>query len=117
MKKTIRILALFVTIVLLVGALTACSISEVDLIGTWSCSYHHNGELIVASIVFNGDGTYGKAIVKEDSISSESGDYEIKGNKVILYDSSASTYHGIRTEYKYKDGGLVNNDHIFTKSN
>lgn len=117
MNKIIRKISLCVVFALVVAVLAGCGLSEEDAVGTWSGTYTYNGnEFSVAFTLYN-DGTYDKVIFKNGSLSStETGDYEVKGNQVILYDSSSLTYHGTSTRYNYKNGMLENNDHYFMKN-
>ncbi len=106
MKKAIS-LALVMAMALL--ALCACGLEASDVVGTWKDSYTYDGNQISVVLVLQDDGYYGKITSKNGSVSKvESGEYEIDGRTVILYDSSAATYHGAYTEYKYKGGHLVN---------
>ena len=117
MKKMKKILSLCLVAVMLCTMLTACGgPSKEDVIGTWSGSYIYNGNEFSQAFVLNPDGTYAKATTKNGELSStETGDYEIDGSDVVLYDSSSLTYHGDAIRYEYKDGVLINADHKFMK--
>lgn len=116
MKTMTRSISLCLVVALLAVMLVACGVSEEDMVGTWSGAYVYEGNNFGVGMVFNSDGTYAKVVLKNGQMSSsESGEYEVKGNKVILYDSDSLTYHGSFTEYKYKNGTLENNGHYFTK--
>lgn len=117
MKNITKILCLCLAVALLAAALTACGLSEDEAVGTWTGTYTYNGNSFSVAIVLEADGSYAKATKKNGSLSStETGDYEVKGGKVILYDSDSVVYHGESTVYKYKSGALVNNDHYFYKN-
>ena len=117
MKKLTKIISLCVMVALLVSTLAACGLSEAEAVGTWSGTYTYNGNDFSVAIVLESDGSYAKVTMKNGMLSSsETGDYEIKGNKVTLYDSDSIVYHGKSITYKYKNGALVNNDHYFYKN-
>ena len=117
MKKIAKIIALVLVITTVLALFTGCGgPSPQELAGTYVGSYEYNGNLISVAVVINEEGQYASATVKNGQVSSsETGDYEVKGNKVKLYDSSAATYHGICTVYKYKNGTLENNGHKLVK--
>ncbi len=115
MRTTVRNISLCLVIVLLIGILAACGISKDELVGSWTGTYTYNGNRFDVAIVFKSSGSYSKATMKNGTLSStETGDWEIKGGKVILY-SDAATYHGVSTTYNYKGGKLENNNHYFSK--
>lgn len=116
MKNVVKRISLCLVLVMMMGILASCGLSKEDAVGTWTGTYTYNGNTFTVAIILNEDGTYAKATMKNGSLSStETGDYEIKGNKVILYDDSAVVHHGVSTEYKYKNDQLVNNDHYYSK--
>ena len=116
MKKTIRTIALVLALTMLTVTLAACGVTMDEAEGTYVGSYVYDGNDFTVAIVLTDDGTYAKVTMKNGEMSgAESGDYEIKGTKVRLYDDSAITYHGKCTEYKYKKGTLTNNGHTFSK--
>lgn len=118
MSRNKKAIIICLIMLLVCAVMTSCGISEAEAIGTWSCAYTYNGNDFDSAFQLSEDGTYVKIVMKNGSLSStETGEYEVKGNKVILYDSSAMTYHGKSMEFKYKDGVLINADHEFEKVN
>lgn len=116
MKKVLKAISLCTVLVMLLSLLAGCSVSKDDLVGTWTGSWEYNGKKITSAIVFKADGTYGMSTLSGwDVSSSEAGEYEIKGNKVILYDSSSAVYHGNYMELTYRNGKLENNGHYYSK--
>ena len=117
MKRIVKVTALLMVSLFMLLTLTACfGVSKDEVVGTYSGSYVHNGNEYSVGIVLGEDGTYAEVVIKNGELSSsETGDFEIKGNKVLLYDSESSTYHGICTKYKFKKDTLINNGHEFTK--
>ena len=95
--------------------LCACGISREEAAGAWSGTYEYHGNQFSVAFVLEADGDYAKVTLKNGSLSSaEDGTWEVKGGKVILHEDGDM---GISTEYKYKGGALVNNDHYFYKNN
>lgn len=116
MKKLGRVLALSLVVAMLLALVTGCSPSVEEVVGTYVGTYEYEGESISVAVVIADDGRYAKAVVKRGEVtSSEVGDYEIKGNKIKLYDSSSAVYHGKYTVYKYKNGTIENNGHKLVK--
>ena len=115
-KKTLRMLALCMAMLLMALTLTACGPSEEEVVGLYGGSYEYNGNTYSVGIVITAEGRYAKSTLKNgESNGSEVGDWEVKGSKVILYTDDSHTYHGTSTTYKWKDGQLENNGHYFTK--
>ena len=114
MKKTLCILAA----ILMVISLVSCnSVSKEDLVGTWSGAWTYNGNVIAEGITFYSDGNYDMVMLKNDSVYKvQNGDYEIKGDKVLVYNGDSIVHHGEWMEYTYKDGKLENNGHYLEKS-
>ena len=118
MKKTIRAVSVCLVVVMIISTLVACSPSVEEVVGTYSGSYTYNGNRFNVVIMLYDDGTYVKAIGKNGSVSSvESGDYEIRGNEIRLYDSDTVVEHGSWTDYKYSKDTLENNGNKLTKEN
>ena len=116
MKKIIKITSICLILTLALSFLVGCSVDKQEVVGTYVGSYEYNGNIFTKTIGLDNDGTYTELTLKNGEYSSlESGDYEIKGSKIRLYDSDSATYHGSWTEYKYKNGTIENNDHVYTK--
>lgn len=116
MTKLKKLTSLLIVMSMLAILCSGCGLSEDDAVGTWSGTYEYNGNSFAVVFALMSDGTYEKITMKNGETSSmEDGDWEVKGNKVTLYDSSAVTYHGQSTVYTYKSDALVNNDHYFYK--
>ncbi|MBR5239585.1 MAG: hypothetical protein IKW04_03280 [Clostridia bacterium] len=114
--KVTRVTTALLAVVLLICTLTACSPSMKEVAGTYTGSYRFNGDYISVCIILSEDGTYVKATSRgSGGTSTETGDFEIKGKQVILYDSDSPTYHGMSSTYNYQKGVLENNGHQFTK--
>ena len=117
MKTTVKLVALILTVSLLAVLFASCGPSKEDIVGTWTSTYEYKGNTYNAAIVFESSGKYARVTYKNGSISStESGDYEISGSKVTMYDSSATVTHGISSTLTYKSGKLSNSIYTLTKS-
>ena len=117
MKTLFKSIAICLVAVFILGVFSACAPSPQEVAGTYTGTYEYNGNIISVTMTL-GVSEYSKITLKNGSISAqESGDYEIKGNKIILYDASSIVYHGMSTPYKYKDGVMENNGHKFYKTN
>ncbi|MBQ3107715.1 MAG: hypothetical protein IJC68_03785 [Firmicutes bacterium] len=115
-KKTLRMLALCMAVLLMALTLTACGPSEEEVVGGYGGSYEYKGNLFAVGIVLTAEGRYAKTTLKNgENNGSEMGDWELKGSKVICYPDDSLTYHGTSITYKWKNGQLENNDHYFTK--
>lgn len=114
-----KFLCLLLTIVVSVS-LVACGgnkeSANFTLEGTYAKAHTYQGNEVVIIITLKSDGTYLKTIVKDDWISSsESGDYELIGDEVNLYDSDSPVYHGAATVYSFKNGNLTGPDSVYKK--
>ena len=110
MKKTIAMLCI---IVMLTCMLASCGASLNDLIGTWHSDYTYNGSKYSVTFYIDEDGSYGEVTFKNGVLhSTESGDVEIEGSTVYLHPTGSKS----RTVFTYKDGTLLNGDHVYTKS-
>lgn len=108
-----KIIALVLAAMMCCVLLSACGISESDAVGTWSGTYVYDGNNFAVAFILSADGEYSKATVKNGEVSStETGVWEIDGGKVVLHKDGN---FGVSTEYKFKGGALVNNDHEFYK--
>lgn len=93
------------------------SVSDKDIIGTWTGEYEYKGSTFNVVIVFESSGKYARVTYKNgETSSSEKGDYEISGNKITMYDSSALVEHGKSTSLTYNSGKLSNSTYTLTKS-
>ena len=119
MTKTIRTVTLVTLLSLMLVCLSGCFLflSEDDVVGTWTGTYVYNGNDFAVAFALSPDGTYEYISLKNGEFNKmENGDWEVKGNKVILYDDSSVTYHGMSSTFTFKRGALVNNDHYFYKA-
>ena len=115
MKTLFKSIAICLVAVFVLGAFTACSPKPEDVAGTYVGTYVYNGNTFTKTITL-GVAEYGEITYKNGEFSSEeSGIYEIKGNKLLLYDSSSIVDRGAWSEYKYKNGVLENAGHKFVK--
>lgn len=115
MKKN-HFFSILLCIIFTLFTFAACKPSKEDVVGTYVGSYTYSGTLYTVAIILEEDGTYAKATVKNGVLSSsETGDYEIKGREIRLYDDDSVVYHGSYTAYKYKKDVLKNNGHKFVK--
>lgn len=106
MKKITKIISFCLILCLLLSVFAACSVSKTSIVGTWICSLdgvtlESDGSYIMASMSYSGDIT-----------SAEFGNYVIRGNKVILKDSST----GKKTTFKYRNGKLICDGKTYKKS-
>lgn len=104
-------------ILTILGILLVCSIpTQSEIEGIWGTQYTYDGDEYLIVFELDDDGSYYKIKYKNQMFDSiESGDYEIKGLKVCLYDDSALTYHGISTNYSYFLGTLKNGKHTYNQ--
>ena len=117
MKTSVKIVASVLVLSLFALFIASCGISDKDIIGTWTGEYEYNGNTFNVAIVFESSGKYARVTYKNGAISStESGEYEIHGSEVIMYDSSALVYHGVSSSLKYKSGKLASSTYTLTKS-
>ena len=111
--KATRLIATLMTILLLGTFLVSCAPSVEDVEGTYIGTYEYNGNEYTVAIILFDDGTYASATSKNGAKpSTQSGDFEIKWNKIVLYDVGPD---GAWAEYKYSKGVLTNNNHKFYK--
>lgn len=112
MKRGISLL-IAITIILSLAACGSSSSDSGELIGVWSGSWEYAGRDINCSVQFKRDGTYvDNTYVNHELQTPETGTWEMKGNKVILYIDGNK---GHLQEYKYSGGKLINNGHSLTK--
>lgn len=117
MKKTLKALCLGLVVVFVLSTFTACGISKEEAVGMWECSYTYEGSSYYALFELESDGTFAKVTLKDGNYNTyTSGDWELEGRTLKLYDSEALTYHGQWMEFKYKNGGFENGDHLYTKT-
>ncbi len=107
MRQSLRIVSLCLLATMLLGILCGCNVSEDNVIGTWTGSYTFNGNSYTVCTIIDASGAYSKVTVKNGlSYTSETGDWEIKGSKIYLYDDSSAVHHGEATVYTYSNGQL-----------
>lgn len=111
MKKMRMAVAVLLALTLCL-ALTACGVSKDDVVGTWTGTWTYNGNSFAKAFVLSENGTYASTTLKNGAYhETQTGTYAISGNKVELHpENEAGT-----TVYKYKNGTLINNDHVFVK--
>ena len=82
-KTSAKVMVLVLVITTVLALFTGCGgPSPQELAGTYVGSYEYNGNLISVAVVINEEGQYASATVKNGQVSSsETGDYEVKGNK------------------------------------
>ncbi len=104
-------------ILTILGILLVCSVpTQNEIEGIWGTQYTYDGDEYLVVFELDDDGSYYKIKYKNQMFESlESGDYEIKGLEVCLYDDSALTYHGISTNYSYFLGTLKNGKHTYNR--
>lgn len=114
MKKLLSL----VLAIMLIMSMVGCSVSEKDVAGRYVGSYSSGGASYRVIISLDESGSYMKTMMKDGRIHSiEEGDWELDGNEVTLYDSSALTHHGVATKYDCNGETLENNGHEFVKQN
>ena len=116
MKKLKFALAL-VLLAALCLSLVGCGLSEEDAVGTWGGTYTYNGSTITVVFQLFEDGTYLKMVERDGNMQDlDMGTYTVEkgllGTKVVL----ESDIDSATTTYEYKNGGLYNNNHKFTKA-
>ena len=117
MKKTTKLLSLIMAISIVLIALTACSVSKDDLIGTWKGEWTYNGAKYSGTIVFKYTGYFTLITYKNGVINSYvTGDYEIDGKTIRLYDDSSLVHHGEAQVFEYKSGKLTSGVSTYTKA-
>lgn len=110
--KKFKLTVVVALIIAMCVSMTACGLSKEDVVGTWSGGYVHEGSTYGVAFILNSDGSYTKAVYKDNGMDSiDIGTYTVKGKKVTL----DSNYNAGTITYKYKGGALVNNGHEFTK--
>ncbi len=117
MKRVVKMTSLCLIISVMITLFTACSPSMKDVIGTYSGTYTHNENDYTIVITLTEDGKYVKTKAKNDgNPTTETGNFEIDGKSVLLYDSDSITPQGSYTRYQYKNNILENNNHEFVKA-
>lgn len=108
-----RLVSVTLAFLLCFVALTACDttseerISKGELIGVWTKTAYENGARFDKEVVFRNDSTYTYTTWKNGNFyRTESGDFEVTGNEVRLYDETAITYHGVAIILRYENGSL-----------
>ncbi len=109
--KKIKMVVAFILLSILCMSAVSCA-SKSKFVGTWEGSWTYNGNKIDRMFTLQEDGTYSEITYRNNiKSSSETGTYEISGNSVILSPEGESS----TTEYTYKNGYLINNDHKMAK--
>lgn len=118
MKNTIKKLSLLLALVIVFCALASCAVSKDDLIGTWKGEWTYNGDKYSGTITLKYTGYYTQTVYKNGIIHSyETGDYEIDGKTVRLYNDDALVHHGEAHVFKYSNGKLTSGVSVYTKAN
>ncbi len=116
-KKKAPILIILGVVVFLITFIAVSCLEKNDVVGVWTGSYTYNGNSYTVSISLKENGDYAKLMYKNGYYYSfETGDYEVSGNSIRLYDSSALTYHGVSTKYSYFFGRIQNNGHYLDRA-
>lgn len=111
--KKMRMIVAFALVLSMCLCLTACGVSKDDVVGTWTGTWTYNGNSFAKAFVLSETGTYASTTLKNGAQHKvEMGTYEINGNKVELHPENEMG----TTVYKFKNGTLINNDHVFVKS-
>lgn len=117
MKKIVKIISLVIVMSIITTIFVSCGVSEEDIVGTWKGKWTYNGDTYENKINIYSFGTYSSTTYKNGIWNSyETGDWEIDGKEIHLYDDSTIVYHGSYKTYKYKNGNLINGNHTFKKS-
>lgn len=108
------LVSILVVVIVLTCVLTSCGTKKEDLAGTWVSDVFtsDSGYTAVFIIEFDEDGTYKKVKCKAAGympIETESGTYEISGNKISCIKGNETT------EYEYKDGTLTSGKRTYSK--
>ena len=114
MKKTISLCLSLLLIMAPLTLLTSCSIfegsiSKSDIVGLWKCEYVSNGYKKIDLLEIRYDGTFTRLTGTPGiwEVFRVTGDYEIDGKNIHLYDDSSPVYHGISFEMSYSDGHIL----------
>lgn len=116
MKHHVKTIAVCMALTFIVFALASCTVSKDAVVGLYSGEYTYNGNEFSYVIALSDDGTYARTSTKNGEFyEAKTGEYEIDGRDVLLYDSDSAVHHGSYIRYKYKNDSLENNGHVFKK--
>lgn len=116
MKKTIKVIALCMAISIILISLVSCGVKKDDLVGTWVGEWEYGGSTHSAILTIKYTGYFTYVSYKNGIIASYiTGDFEIKGNTVRLYDDSSIVHHGESMVMHYKGGKLVSGVSVLSK--
>ena len=108
MKKTIKVISLCIAISIILISLVSCGVKKDDLLGTWTGEWTYGGSTYRAILTIKYTGYFTYVSYKNGIIDSYiTGDFELKGNTVRLYDDSSTVHHGDCMVMNYKGGKLV----------
>jgi len=108
MKKTVKFVSICLVLIIVCLAVSSC-VSEDDIVGVWR-GIDMDGSVVLIQIKDIGLYERWEYSLLEGLKFLEQGDWEIKGNKVILYDIDATTFHGMGTVFTYKDDVLTSGE-------
>ena len=116
MKKFTTRLLICLILVATVAVLAACGVDPEEVVGTYHRAWTYEGNSYEKWIVLESGGTYAVTTLKNGALhDTETGDWELDGSKLHLYDSTALTYHGAATVYTYSDGKIQTASSVYTK--
>lgn len=128
MVNKIKITTFILTITMFLMTLTSCAApTNKELAGVYGGSHIYNDNNVTVTILLDENGSYEKAVYKNEIAEpTETGTYEIDGNKVICY--AIKTYKidegevkwteiksKYRTVYTYSKNKLENNGYTYEK--
>ena len=117
MKKTVKIISFIMAVLFILLTISSCAASKEDIIGTWKGEWVYNGDRYSGVIVIKWNGYFTHTVYKNGIINSYvTGDYEIDGRTIKLYDDSSIVHHGDAQIFKLKSGNLVSGVSVYTKT-
>ena len=118
MKKTIQALSFIIALSFILITFSSCSVSQEDIIGTWKGEWVYNGDRYSGTIVIEWSGYFTQIVYKNGIINSYvTGDYEIDGRTIRLFDDSCIVHHGDAQLFKLQNGKLTSGVSSYSKTN